>query len=252
MLTSYMDVTQVENTPNAAHRDSMKELESRGVTIFSASKLSPNLGLNHNSDKFAGYWDDLEPDKFMQDKGLYRKRRFGRYRYNTKSSSLSVIGGEHEFYQSEKINQLNGGKRRKFALASANFANERILNGIVKHCVKIISIKKSLFESLTINTHLIRIVCGRGIVGLPTPEGIHRDGHCFVSQHLINRKNVYGGVSGIYNLNDEPVVHCQLFNFMDSILINDGIVKHDVSPVYSADKTNEGYRDMLIIDYNFT
>lgn len=246
------DMIQEENSTKKHFHNPAQELESRGVTIFSGRYFNSISGANCSANKFTEYWNDLEPDQFMNDKGLYRRRRFGRYQYHRESSSLSVIEGDHDFYQSEDINQLNGGKCRKFAPVHNDFAADLFLTNVINRCLAIISVKKPEYDSLTINTHLIRIICGADIVGLPTPEGIHRDGHCFVSQHLIGRKNVYGGVSGIYDSNNEPVLHYQLSHFMDTILIDDSIVKHDVSPVFSADKINEGSRDMLIIDYNFS
>ncbi len=229
-----------------------KDLMYRGVSIFDGEYIDSTGDHNSGPEEFTAYWNDLEPDRFMQDDGLYRKRRFGRYLYNQESASLVAIEGDLDFYQSKEINQVNGGKSRKFAPVSEDFAKNEFLTKIVRGCLKIIAVRKPHYTTLIINTHLIRIICGPSFVGLPTPEGIHSDGHCFVSQHLIKRQNVYGGVSGIYDRNNEPVAHHQLNKFMDSILLEDSVVKHDVSPVFSADKKSEGYRDMLIIDYNFT
>lgn len=252
MLIRDASSVQVESTSKEFYHDALQELESRGVTILRGVHFYKDNNANHGFKKFARYWNDLESDEFMKDKGLYRKRRFGRFQFDRDTSSLSVKDGDQAFYQSESINKLNGGHRRNFAPVSEDFIKDEFLACIVNRCLNIISVKKPEYESLTINTHLIRIICGSGAVGLPTPEGIHRDGHCFVSQHLIDRQNIYGGVSGIYNSKNEPILHYQLSHFMDSILIDDEMVKHDVSPVFSVDSAKEGHRDMLIIDYNFT
>lgn len=252
MSNNNANVILVKNTSNTIPRNPPKELERTGATILSGSEFMSTLNSESNSEIFGAYWNDLESDQFMEDNGLYRKRRFGHYQYNSDAAELTVIEGKHEFYQSEAINDLNGGKGRTFAPANPTFCTDTFLLSVIKRCLEVIAVKKPQYNSLTINTHLIRIVCGTNIVGLPTPEGIHRDGHCFVSQHLINRKNVYGGVSGIYNKNNEAVMHHQLSNFMDTIILDDNVLKHDVSPIFSADKTTGGYRDMLIIDYNFT
>ncbi len=252
MLVSNAGLKQTKQTHEDFHHSAKTEFHNNGVTIISGKNLSSGIDGNTSFKRFSTYWNDLEPDQYMNDEGVYRQRRFGCFRYNSDSSTLSLVKNKTGFFQSHEINELNGGRSRKFAPVSELFAKDNILNDVVNQCLKIVPVKKAQLESLTINTHLIRIICDSKIVGLPTPEGIHRDGHCFVSQHLINRSNVYGGVSGIYNSKNEPLVHYQLSRFMDTILVNDLIVKHDVSPVYSADKINEGFRDMLIIDYNFS
>ncbi|WP_373691143.1 2OG-Fe dioxygenase family protein [Endozoicomonas sp. SESOKO3] len=55
----------------------------------------------------------------------------------------------------------------------------------------------------------------------------------------------------MYSNKNVPIEHKQLNWFLDSIIINDEVVKHDVSPLFPALQDQPGWRDMLIIDYNF-
>ncbi len=227
------------------------EFNEQGFTLIKGKDVINYLGNSWSQDFIEKYWNNLELDKFMTDGGTYRQRRFGRYKFDLMKQELMLIEGENDFYQSKQLNHLNGGIIREFAPVDSEFAKSETLNLIVKYCLSILPINISEYKSLSINTHLFRVICTGSGLSLPTPEGIHRDGHSFVSQHLISKNNIHGGISGIYDNNNSPILHRQLYNSMDTIIIDDTKVKHDVSPVLSMNNYNEGYRDMLIIDYNF-
>jgi hypothetical protein len=45
--------------------------------------------------------------------------------------------------------------------------------------------------------------------------------------------NVFGGISGIYQLtNDQPIMHKQLCEFFDTIILDDRVLRHDVLPIF--------------------
>ena len=224
MSSSELDLLETSNTFEENLRKSAHEIKTCGYTVLDGEDFIPDLKTNFDKKNFLTYWDDLERDRFMQDNGIYRKRRFGRFRFNRQTTALTPVGGNLEFHQSESINQLNGGKKRFFAPVSHAFYTDECLALIVKRCLDVILLVRPQYQTLTINTHLIRIVCGHDSIGFPTPEGIHRDGHCFVSQHLVKRENIYGGVSGIYSLDNKPALHLQLYDFMDTVIIDDNKV----------------------------
>ncbi|MDA0117516.1 2OG-Fe dioxygenase family protein [Vibrio sp. T11.5] len=197
------------------------------------------------------YWDDLPMDAYMGDGGTYRQRRFGCFEYCLDSKVLKK-STQNYFYQSKEINPLNGGNDRKFETVCDEFSSSGFLKGLVDYCLDFIPLNKYEGKNLVINTHLFRVIADGNQLGLPTPEGIHRDGHHFVSQHLIQRKNINGGISGIYTPKEEkPLIHKLLNDSFDTIIVDDNRVKHDVSPISCSSPNERGIRDMLIIDYNF-
>nr|WP_306674528.1 2OG-Fe dioxygenase family protein [Endozoicomonas sp. ISHI1] len=228
-----------------------RALDQYGYVVIKGDDLRVGIDEEINYESICNFWDDLPKDEYMNDNGSYRQRRFGRYEYNFETKELQWIRESQHFFQSKNINHLNGGLNRRLPPVDLNFANSILLNSLVNYCLDIIPVEDYRTRKLIINTHQFRVNTKESMVGLPTPEGIHRDGHYFVSQHLIKRKNVLGGVSGIYSNKNVPIEHKQLNWFLDSIIINDEVVKHDVSPLFPALQDQPGWRDMLIIDYNF-
>lgn len=98
--------------------------------------------------------------------------------------------------------------------------------------------------------HQFRVVAEKNIAGLPTPEDVNRDGHKFVSMHLIERKNIEGGVSSIYNDAGRKTADYIMKNSLDTLFVADEFVKHGVTPIHAQDPNQIAYRDILVIDYN--
>ncbi|WP_122055730.1 2OG-Fe dioxygenase family protein [Vibrio sp. Evd11] len=223
------------------------DLVSNGYMIIESNHVPTEVKDTHVSK----YWDDLPLDTYMGDGGTYRQRRFGSFEYclNTKALKKS---SQNYFYQSKDINPLNGGNNRTFEDVCDDFSSSDFLKSLINYCLDFIPINKCEGKKLVINTHLFRVIADGNQLGLPTPEGIHRDGHHFVSQHLIQRKNINGGISGIYTPEEKsPLIHKLLNNSFDTIIVDDNRVKHDVSPISCDSLLERGLRDMLIIDYNF-
>lgn len=102
-----------------------------------------------------------------------------------------------------------------------------------------------------IEVHQFRIKAQKNDTGKPTPEGIHRDGVDFVLMAIINRHNVRGGMTKIYDLNKNLKTEFMLENFLDVALIDDHQVYHSVTEIQVNDFTlgDTGLRDVLVITF---
>jgi len=100
-----------------------------------------------------------------------------------------------------------------------------------------------------IGVQMFRTEATKDYAGEPSPEGIHQDEHYFVLQHMINKYNVKGGRSTIFDLDKKEIVSLTFNNFMDSCFVKDELVMHDVSSVKCEDGSQTAMRDMLILDY---
>jgi len=236
---------------NPYHRipESMDDISQQGFINIDGHDVLNNLPSNLCHENIQDFWSNLELDKYMNDNGVYRKRKFASFEYDEDTKTLSFLKDRNTFYQSSDINKLNGGVNRQFSIIENDFSESIFLQSLVRYCIDLLPLKEKIYSSININVHQFRISCQPGSFGMPTPEGIHNDGHHFVSQHLISRKYISGGVSGIYCNEKNPIKHRQLNSFMDTIIVDDNKVKHDVSPIISIDSKEVGYRDMLIIDY---
>jgi hypothetical protein len=209
------------------------------------------LNRKHADDwkDFLASWDRLVVDKYMKIGDTYRERRFCKYLVDASAMSFTELD-DFAFYQPGAINSYAGDVRREFSPIAPEIRKSRILVEIVKACLEAILISADAPARLWgVYVHQIRINCNGSITGQPTPEGLHRDGHDFVSMHLMGRTRVEGGRSHICDKHGRSLTAVTLENRMDGFLINDRAVLHGVSPITPA-STEGGHRDMLIIDYN--
>jgi hypothetical protein len=200
-------------------------------------------------NEFTRSWDRLVVDQYMKEGDTYRERRFCKYLVD--AASMSFVGLEDFFFfQDISVNRYAGNLLREFAPVEAHIRKGRILQAIIARCLE--SILVCLDSSETrwrVYVHQFRINCNRALTGRPTPEGLHRDGHDFISMHLISRVNVVGGASIICDRDGRSLTNATLTNPLDGFVINDRSVLHGVTPITSEDGY-PGHRDMLIIDYN--
>jgi hypothetical protein len=221
-------------------------LRGEGVTAMSGAQLRPGMPVDALA-AFQAHWADLPLDEELADGGTYRLRRFGRLRVEARAHGTRVTPLSHgTFQQDAALIPLYHGRERTFAPAG-----QRILRDPVLDCL--VRLDMSLAAGLTghpewtVNVHLIRIVAKTGSPGMPTPEGRHRDGHEFVSMHLVHR-DCTGGLSIVYNDNAE-LVRLTLQEPLDSLMVQDAAVTHEVTPI-GATADGNGIRDMLLVDLN--
>jgi hypothetical protein len=97
--------------------------------------------------------------------------------------------------------------------------------------------------------HQFRIETVRGQSGLPTPEGIHRDGVEGVIVMLVNRRNVSRGVTELFDPQGRPLGAFTLAHPGDCVLLDDARVLHGVTPIAPHDPVEPGIRDVLVVTF---
>ncbi|AFC31590.1 hypothetical protein PM3016_4854 [Paenibacillus mucilaginosus 3016] len=193
---------------------------------------------------FADSWNRLEMDGYMGDNGKYRLRRYGNYVYRPEHASLELLP-HGPYFQSYEINPLNGGIQRHFEPMEEGVSASSFFTGLLQWCA-------GMFDRLEpgsdwdIKIHQYRILAKPQEAGLPTPEGIHRDGTTFILTFLIERSSIEGGETGIYSLNREPLGRLTLAEPMDCIIGDDRRTMHGVTPVILCPGAESGHRDVLI------
>ncbi len=196
---------------------------------------------------FAASWSHLSVDTYMADGGRYRRRRFAAFAV----SVHQVIRKPHQpHYQSRDYNALNGGIERWFEPCTETIAQHPILISCLQTCC-------TLFDSLTVNkpaawhveVHQFRIEAHAEQQGLPTPEGLHRDGVDWVLVLLIARENIAEGITTIYDLSKKPLGSFTLTAPLDAAFVDDSRVYHGVTAVEPIDPTKPAYRDVLVVTF---
>ena len=97
-----------------------------------------------------------------------------------------------------------------------------------------------------IEAHQFRIDTSDGI-GRPTPEGAHRDGVDFVAVFLIDRHNIKGGETRIFEVNTSAGLRFTLTEPWSVLLMNDERMIHETTPIQPT--LPKGYRDTLVLTF---
>jgi len=199
-------------------------------------------------DGLAETWNDLGVDTFMADGGRYRRRRFAAFA----ASPAGIERKPHQpHYQSRDYNALNGGVARWFSPVTEEAASHPAMRAILATCHR-------LFDALTpestrprvwhVEMHQFRIETGEE-QGLPTPEGMHRDGVDWVLVMLVRRVNIASGVTMMEDVAHRPLGSFTLTDPMDSALVDDERVFHGVTALTRLDPAQPAHRDVLVVTF---
>ena len=230
-----------------------KDLKTQGFTILQHKDSSNALwqqklqGLPTQINDFKQSWHDLAVDDFLNDGGHYRYRRYSVFSWDTNQQQLTLLLHEPH-YQSTYRNAMNGGIYRHFEPFKKSTIENPVLSNIIDWCVDQISSNKE--KIWRIQAHQFRIEAKSGEAGKPTPEGIHRDGADFILIMLLQRNNIIGGVSHIYDADKKLQFGAVLEELGDAVLLDDRKVWHGVSEVYALDEASSGYRDVLVLTFH--
>lgn len=195
--------------------------------------------------------------------GATRRRSYDR------SIALPTAQGEHlnliymssDYWQSSEVNPEAGGAIRRFGSLSSEVRNNKQLLELVRFDYSQLPLKELWRNfgrnALEVGIHLIRMPASASSPGVPMPNRAHRDGEFFTFIHLVNRHGVIGGESLIFRsirsgkeLVRGPLLLTQtLQNPLDTLVVWDRDVFHDITPVTVAPGFSEGVRDVILIDF---
>lgn len=237
--------------PAARIEDVVDAMRPQGFTFLrapSSGQLFIQRGLT-DWEGFAASWDDLGLDTYMADGGRYRRRRHAAFA----ASVEGVRRKPHQpHYQSRDYNTLNGGIERWFEPVTDATGEHPALAAILATC-------NDLFTALTqpvlrpkvwhVETHQFRIEAQPGSQGLPTPEGMHRDGVDWVMVLMVRRENVARAETSIHDLERRLLGSFTLEQPMDAAIVDDSRVYHGVTPVTSLDADKPAWRDVLVVTF---
>ena len=192
---------------------------------------------------FSDFWNNLEQGYYMADGGKYRYRRYSKFLYNNKTRILELL--PHDSYiQPSYINHLNGDIERVYEPLENDMVNTPFLKGYLQWMADIFS-KVSSHDIWIIKLHPYRIAANTS-AWKPTPEGIHRDGVNFVTSLLINRENIKGGISSVYDLEENSITNFEMNDICDLCIFDDKYIKHEVSEITAIENDKSAFRDVLV------
>ena len=191
------------------------------------------------------FWDDLPPDAHLRDGGRYRRRRHGCF----VGDAAGVAAVPHRaHWQPVEYNALHGGIERWFEPLDPALAGDaawaRLLAGFARHASSI----RPGVQRWFIEAHPFRIDCTGGI-GRPTPEGAHRDGVDLVVVLLVERRNVKGGETRVFDARGPQGMRFTLTEPWSALLLDDLRVVHESTPIQPVDPLADAHRDTLVLTY---
>jgi hypothetical protein len=219
-------------------------LSQVGFALLEPSELARELDIDlARLEPLRQTWSDLPKDTYLRDGGRYRSRRHSCFVQDLSAGNAEVPHRAH--WQPTDYNALHGGIERWF---------EPIDPAVRAHgeWLKLLAGFGTLFAQLHptsrwfIEAHQFRIDTAEGI-GRPTPEGAHRDGVDYVVVILVERRDVRGGETRVFQARGNAGVRFTMTEPWTALLLDDAAVIHETTPIQPD--ASAGVRDTLVITY---
>src|SRR5215469_11640893 len=175
---------------------------------------------------FRPSFTNLPLDPYIQ--GTFRRRRFSRF--TGPAENLSRLAHKY-FEQSISVNKLAGGIKRDFPELEDQLVALPEFQTLVTRFVDFSKIDP---ETAEIGIHQIRIIASPEEVGEPAPEGIHKDGFDFVGIFCIDRRNLVGAETHLYEDPNAAPIFAKELHPGEFVLVNDRRLYHFTSRIKPA------------------
>jgi hypothetical protein len=220
-------------------------LRKQGFAVLSPARLS-KVAESPLSDfeAWRALWNDLPPDRYLRDGGAYRFRRHGCFVHDVAGDALTPIP-HRAHWQPTSYNALHGGIERWFEPIETAFLADAAWGDLLTGLGRVFS-EVSPATQWFIEAHQFRIDTAAG-VGRPTPEGAHRDGVDFVAVILVDRHDVRGGETRIFEADGPHGIRFVLKEPWTAVLLDDARVIHETTPIQPV--AAGGHRDTLVLTY---
>ena len=229
---------------NGERSSVLQGLRDEGYARLSAAAARAALAIDVAAlQGLAVSWEHLPRDKYLLDGGDYRARRHSCFTHVPAAAAQQVAHRAH--WQPTLYNALHGGLTRWF---------EPVDPAVVAAAawLQLLAALGDLFAQLKpvarwyIEAHQFRIDTAHGL-GRPTPEGAHRDGVDFVAVILVNRRDVIGGETRVFEAHGPRGVRFTMDEPWSMLLMDDARVIHETTPLQGQGAA--GARDTLVLTY---
>ena len=227
-------------------------LQGRGYAVLSPELVAQGIGCSLvDLQTLNLFWNDLATDTYLKDGGRYRKRRHACFLVD----GAAVTQAPHRaHWQPVEYNALHGGMQRWFEPISPQFVNapawQKLLVWLARvssDCAKVGG-PGAQSAPWFVEAHQFRIDTTDGI-GRPTPEGAHRDGVDFVAVFMVDRFNIKGGETRVFDAAGTSGERFTLTQPWSLLLLDDAKVIHESTPIQPLEINPHkgGHRDTLVV-----
>ncbi len=223
-----------------------QSLSTSGYVLLSPEQCLSALALQRTDlDDLRPSWDDLPRDRYLRDGGHYRSRRHACFIQHRGAESALERVPHRAHWQSTQYNALHGGIERWFEPIESTVTNRPVWTSLLLGLGHVFAgVKRT--PRWYIEAHQFRIDTAEGI-GRPTPEGAHRDGVDFVAVILVERRDVRGGETRVFEARGIAGVRFTMTDPWTTLLLDDERVIHETTPIQPD--VGAGVRDTLVLTY---
>jgi hypothetical protein len=233
-------------TPEPPYTDPSRvadALRTEGYALLRPLDVARLSGCTLNElNTLAPSWDHLELDNYLKDGGRYRRRRHSCFVDNGNTLEQTA---HRAHWQPVEYNALHGGMHRLFEPIEpstvAQPAWQRLLRALGAVCSQVKGERPWFVEA-----HQFRIDTADGI-GRPTPEGAHRDGVDFVAVILVDRVNIKGGETRVFEASGPAGKRFTMLERWTMLLLDDAAVIHESTPIQPTG--DDAHRDTLVLTW---
>lgn len=229
--------------PLTALRDLDAQLQSAGFAVLDAASLAESAGTDLAALRpWEPAWNDLPLDEYLLDDGKYRRRRFSAF--VVRDATIDHVP-DRPHWQSSNYNALHGGLERWYeplpdSLIQAP-AWRAFLGALANRATHLRGPQPWFVEA-----HTFRIEATGGI-GRPTPEGAHRDGVDLVAVVMVNRHNILGGETRVFDIRGPQGMRFTMSESWSALLLDDERVIHESTPIRPLEPDQPAWRDTLVL-----
>jgi hypothetical protein len=230
---------------NAPSADAARALRECGCALLSPQQLQKACAVQLTElDALRASWERLPRDSYLLDGGRYRFRRHSCFVHELASDSLQLVP-HRAHWQPRDYNALHGGLERWFEPIEATVLDAPVWNDLVRALGKLFAAVQTV-PRWHVEAHQFRIDTAEGI-GRPTPEGAHRDGVDHVAVILVNRRDVSGGETRVFDAHGAAGVRFTMAEPWTALLLDDAQVVHETTPIQKAGP--HGVRNTLVLTF---
>jgi hypothetical protein len=230
---------------DARSADVAHALRESGCSLLTPTQLQSACAVQLGElDALRASWERLPRDTYLLDGGRYRFRRHSCFVHELAGDVLQLVA-HRAHWQPRDYNALHGGLERWFEPIEREVLEAAAWDGLVRALGNIFAAVRPV-PRWFVEAHQFRIDTAAGI-GRPTPEGAHRDGVDYVVVILVNRRDVSGGETRVFDANGPAGVRFTMEQPWTALLLDDAQVIHETTPIQKAGP--HGVRDTLVLTF---
>ncbi|MBD3892532.1 2OG-Fe dioxygenase family protein [Hydrogenophaga sp.] len=238
-------MTPLFQPPYVLVDEAVEALRRQGFALISAADVRQWLPARADElDVLHRGWSDLPSDAYLRDGGRYRRRRYGCF--VQRGTELQQMP-HRAHWQPLEYNALHGGMRRWFEPLLPQTLAQALWPRLLLRVGELVSALHGE-QPWYIEAHTFRIDTTDGI-GRPTPEGAHRDGVDLVAVFMLERSNIKGGESRVFEADGPSGQRFTLSQPWSLLLLDDARVIHESTPIQPLQAGGFGWRDTLVLTY---